>query len=470
MRGPVWGASGKLGIMPLVLQKAITPAHARAFLTEGYDRVAGYVVRAPEVSHVTDPQELRLLHRTNYDGSPFPPDGPLHILHMDRSPSWLLTPASAMVEYDGDPAARSSLPGLSVEESFLDHTRLTSGARLWRFAEGADPIHVATYRGPGAGWEDHQSGALKLSTPLPTVGAVAVIGRTAYVADVLSSDDGAPIAITALTASEPSTELGFERLPSGVWARAVEHSELSALFEVRVTAFWREHPVLVVQSFRHPEGFLATRIFSLARNWQQARDVGMVEVERGVWELTVKADEIQRITTHEAAARPWMTAVQQQRVAEAAKQQGAASGGTGGEPDAGTLAALKRIATGAMPHIPKEATKVQLLCQSVGAAIEWAAQATMPDGSTQVLSIPEQDVGYAFADLRVLGNKPGAGSWFGALVTLTPAGQVSIAFNRDSQPSMQQPITAQLLRAERERFPRDKWPDWFTALEQGDAG
>ncbi|HZK06394.1 MAG TPA: hypothetical protein VFC82_11215, partial [Actinomycetaceae bacterium] len=319
--------------MTVVLQKAVTPAQVQAFLNEGFDRIGGYMVRAGEVSDVTAVADLRRLHHTDYEGSPFAGDGPLHILHVDRSPSWQLVPASKMVERDvmstsGTVEVNEQL----VEVLFLDHTRLTNGARLWRFEEGETPVLVATYLGPAYGWQDHSAGgALKTGTPYPSTGALAVVEEKAFVADVISGDDGVPTSITAVAAVDPGGDLGFSQNDVGLWVRAFEHAELSALFELRVTATWNDLPVLVVQVFRMPDGSRAQRIFSIARDWERARAAGLTELELGVWEANVSADEVTNVGPQEVAAQPWMTEKQKERVAkaQAASRQNVLKDGAG---------------------------------------------------------------------------------------------------------------------------------------------
>nr|NLD40160.1 hypothetical protein [Actinomycetales bacterium] len=545
--------------MTVVLQKAISPAHVQAFLNEGYDRVGGYVVRAGEVSQITSVSDLRRLHHTAYEGSPFPQEGPIHILHVDRSPSWQLTPATRITERDVMSTSGTVDVGEQlVEQFFLDHSRITSGARLWKFEEGATPELVATYHGPAFGWQNHSAGdELRRATPTPTTGTLVVLGDKAFVADVVSEENGAPTAITAIAPTEPPAELGFES-HDGLWVKQVQHADVTALFEVRVTATWNEHPVLLVHNFKLPDGRPVSRVVSAARHWELARDAGLQEVELGVWEATVPSSEVKNIQPQEVAAQPWMTQVQKDRVARAqeasrqnvleggpvgafgqpagAGQQGSgAQDGAGAAPGAhtgtqpgpggfqapgtpshqpgvstdptafgipqvagqtpgGSLAPggptpqitglrpapgtpetglnspahvglYQRIAQGVLPHIPQGATETRVMCQSVGNVMEISAQSVMADGTTAMVPTVAQDAAKAFGELRQLSKEPGRGTWFGALVTLTADGKLTINLNREGQPRLQRTITAEMLRLERERFPRDAWPQWFTDLE-----
>lgn len=489
--------------MSIVLQKAVTPAQVTAYFSEGYDRVSGYVVRAAEVSSVTTTAALRSLHHLDYEGSPFPAEGPVHVLHMDRSPSWQLLPATQMKERE----VMSTSGTVEVDEGlvelfYLDHTRITSGARLWRFEDGEDPVLVGTYHGPAFGWQDHVNGdVLKSALPLASTGSVVVLGDKAFVADVTSADDGSPTQITAVAPSEPPAELGFVQNQAERWVRGVEHSEARALFELRVTATWNGLPVIVCLNFKLPDGMLATRVSSFAHDYERAAAAKLTEVELGVWEATVPSAEVKDITPQEVAAQPWMTPWQKDRIAkaQAAAQNNtvrppapapapggnvATSGfapeapsGPGptvtpdqpaegkGPSDAAHVAIYQRIAQGILAVMPPEAKQVQVLCQSVGNVMEIGAQAVMEDGSPALLPTISQDVARAFGELRTLDADPEAGTWFGCIMTLDRAGKLAVNFNKEQKPALRQQITAAMLQAERTRYPRGNWPQWFTDLE-----
>ena len=213
--------------MAVVLQKAVPPALVAAYLQHGYDRVSGYVVRAAEVSGVTDVADLRRLHMVDHEGSLHATTGPLHVLHVDKSPSWRLQPAEGLAERGVlDGSGTVEVAEQLVQVFLLDHTRLTPGARLWRFEESADPVLVGTFHGAAHGWQDHtRDDVLTAAVPSPTAGAVVVLDGKAYVADVVSDDDDAPTSITAVSALEPPEPLGFAQNRHGHWVRAVEHAE-----------------------------------------------------------------------------------------------------------------------------------------------------------------------------------------------------------------------------------------------------
>lgn len=485
--------------MTIVLQKAVTPAQVTAYFSEGYDRVSGYVVRAAEVSSVTSTADLRSLHHLNYEGSPFPEDGPIHVLHVDKSPSWQLIPAAKMKERD----VMSGSGTVEVDEGlvelfFLDHTRLTSGARLWRFEDGEDPVLVGTYHGPAFGWQDHTAGdALKSAIPIPSTGSVVVLDDKAFVADVVSADDGSPTQITAVAPSAPPADLGFVQNQAERWVRAVDHAEARALFEMRITATWNGLPVIVCQNFKLPDGMVATRVASFAHDYERAEAANLTEIELGVWEATVPSTEVKDITPQEVAAQPWMTSWQKERVAKAQEAaqnntvrrpapggnvatSGFAPDSPGGPvptitptnpsegkgpSDPAHVAIYQRIAQGVLSAMPAEAKQVQVLSQSIGNVMEIGAQAILEDGSPAPIATIPQDVARAFGELRALDANPETGTWFGAILSLDRSGKLTLNFNRESEPTLRQEITGAMLAVERQRFPRTEWPEWFTTLE-----
>ena len=70
-----------------LMQKAITPALARAHVEGGYDRMAGYVVRAEDVAFATTPAQLFEVHGLGYPGSPFRPDAQfIDLLRFESGP------------------------------------------------------------------------------------------------------------------------------------------------------------------------------------------------------------------------------------------------------------------------------------------------------------------------------------------------------------------------------------------------
>ena len=130
--------------MATILQKAITPQMSVAYLERGLDRVAGYVVPAADAASVTSTAGLFELHGLGFAGTPFSPDAPIDILHLPVSPTAVVLPATGGQDEEGRRqtggpflerppfagAGFTSTGDLVVPLSWVEHTRLTPGARL----------------------------------------------------------------------------------------------------------------------------------------------------------------------------------------------------------------------------------------------------------------------------------------------------------------------------------------------------
>lgn len=461
----------------IVLQKAVTPALVHAYLAGGYDRVAGYVVRAAEVNDVTTPAGLRRLHLTDYPETTFPNGGPIHILHVDRSPAWNLTAADKLHERPVmDPSGTVEVDEQLIPLFYLDHSRLTPGARLWRFEDGQDPVLVATYEGPTLGWQNHEGGKLVHMAPTPIVGDVLVVGSTAFTAQVTCTDSGAPQTIVAVSPQEPADVPGFQQNLAGLWVRQFEHTELRALFESQLVSTYRELPVQVVARLARPDGTKLARVASLARDFEAAQKLGFTEVELGVWEATVPLAELSTPAPREISPQSWMTAEQRSRLkaAKEAQQSGAPVQATPSGPtvsitsppgegifDAEHLKLYQQILTAVVPKVPADATQIQLLCEVVGDRMNVAVQALKPEeGAVSGLPPVGQDVAKAFAQLRTLEAKPGMGTWFTAFMLIEKSGNLKVKFDSERKPRLK--LTQQMIDVEKQHFPRETYPDWFT--------
>lgn len=426
--------------MTVVLQQAVSPARAAAYLA-GYDRVSGYVVRAAEVSAVTDLAGLRHLHGLDAG------TGAVYILHVDTSPSWSLLAAGDRLDLPG-----ATVEGRHVPRFFLNHTRLTPGARLWRFEADSAPVRVGTFRGVAHGWLDHTRGTVAAPQPSLDVGPAVVLAGTAYVADVVSGDDGVPVAITAVSALEPPVSLGFARNPFGHWTRPVQLHEAEALFDLTVAGTWRDHPVQLVQQTRTGDGRIAVRVCSLAPH--QAAELGFQEVEPGGWEATVPAEQIRDAAPREITPRAWLTAQREQLARVEARA----------DLNTPPHEHFRRIAHSIIPHIPSGTAEVQVLCEALGDVLEVSAQAILDGDSPVALHLPLA-VAQSLSEARTLsGGEGGDGPWFGVFLRITATGEVTVHFNREDRPRLE--ITADMVRVERERFPRPRYPRWFEEQER----
>ncbi|UJP40485.1 hypothetical protein [Cellulomonas palmilytica] len=270
-----------------LMQKAITPALSRAHLEDGYDRMAGYVVRAEDVAFATTPAQLFEVHGLGYPGSPFRPDA--HYIDLLRFES-------------GPQLQYRDVPGYIVPLWWLRHSRITPGAELVRvFSDGSATL-LARYGDVGTGWSaTHLGHRPALASLSRCVGPVAKWHSAYLEADVV---DGGQTVVLAL-ANPPLAETGFHQAPSGRWFRRVPREDVSELFELDLTARWNGLAVRVVDQWQDAQRYVVARISHLGDDLDHAEHLRLDRVEAGVYESVVYAAELTDIQTNQVVPHTW---------------------------------------------------------------------------------------------------------------------------------------------------------------------
>lgn len=403
--------------MSIVLQKAVTPQMSAAYVERGLDRVFGYVVPAADVAGVTTTEGLFELHGLGFSGTPFAPDRPIDVLHLPTPPTAGLvratggTDAAARQAAGGPFLDRAPFTGTGLATvgdvvtplSWLEHTRLTPGARLWRFTPGAaEPELVGTYHGVAFGWQNHLTGDdFHAVAPSKYVGPVARTESGTYAADVRTGDDGRPTVVTVVTLAPDAEQHGFTRTAAGMWAKQLAPAEVSDLFEIHATARWHGIPVRIVdQGPPDAAGAQQCRISSLAHDADVAEGLHMDKVDPGVYEATVALTDLADVAYAQRIPTAWARAeqVEKVRAAQAARTaagtpaapQGigapvvtVADGGATASTDeraARQSALLQRVAQGLVKAAPAEWASARLLCRIVGTRAEVLAAAPRRPG------------------------------------------------------------------------------------------
>ncbi len=271
-----------------LMQKAITPALTRAHLSVGHDRVAGYVVRAEDVSFATTPAQLFEVHGLGYPGTPFSPYAPsIDVLRFESSPQ---------LQY-------KDVPGYIVPLWWLRHSRIPPGAELVRiFADGTQ-ILLGHYGDVGTGWSVTQLGAQRpaLASLSRCVGPVAKWHGAYLEADVV--DEGNTVVLAL--ANPPLFETDFQQSPAGRWYRRVPREEVSELFELDLTARWNGLNVRVVDQWQDAQRYVVARISHLGDDVDRAEQLRLDRVEAGVYEAIVYAAELTDIQTNQVVPHTW---------------------------------------------------------------------------------------------------------------------------------------------------------------------
>lgn len=499
-----------------VLQKAVTPQMAQAYLKQGLDRVAGYVVYAAEVAQITSTADLFELYGLGFPGSPHQPDQPIHILHVPQPPTASIfraqggTSMEAVKEAGGGFLERPPFRGdgttgvgdLTVELMFLEHTRLTPGTRLWRFDPGADePTLVGTYHGVVFGWQDHEDG--DAFRPMPTrglVGPVALTDDGVFPADVKTREDGTPNVITVVSYLEGAAQQGFTQTKSGTWARQLSFREVKMIVENYVSGRWHSMPVRVIDEGKGEDGKPYVRLFSLGRDAAAAERLGMDKMDSGWYETVAPAEALTDVVRSQRVPKSWAREEQLEeakRIDEQVRAQQAealarqaqegqpllnevnapmvgmpiATDEQGNpidqdDPRAALGPVLQRIAQGVVITAPTGWTRIRVVSRMLGNGGDVMIGATMSDGKDVSLQNVPQDVPRAIAQLRHLTAKDDEGTWFTALLALEPNGRIAMNLDNTTEPKLSKGIDKQRLSEEAQYFPRsaEHTPQWLSDM------
>ncbi|MGC5614836.1 hypothetical protein [Georgenia sp. Z1491] len=486
----------------LVLQKAVTPAMAKVYLEKGLDRVSGYVVPAAEVATLGTTEELYKLHGLSFTGTPFAPDQPIDVLHVPLSPTWQMVPATGgrteaeRAKVKGNILDREPFDGSGFSQvgdvraplAWIEHDRLTVGARLWRFLPGqAEPEHLGTYHGPAYGWQNHAAGDLfATAVPSKLVGYVAKTDGATWAADVRLDDDGRPSLITLVSPSKDSESQGFTMTEAGTWAKQVVRSEIDELFAMHCTARWNGVPVRVVDDQMDPQGTRRARIFSIARDANVNERHKMDKIDAGVYEKTVLWEELSDVVYAQRVPKQWAT---EEQLAKGEEYQRSRADGTTTAPaphtanrSGATLSLgtpegadeshpavkhreeLQAIVRGMVDVVPADWTRARLVAVMLGTRGEIRAGATTADGTEVTLQGLGKEVAQAVAKLRAdSADNGGKGAWLTAVISVEPAGSVKLATDHDIQPTWRKKPAEKDYTVELQRHPRapENIPDWW---------
>ncbi|MPV38547.1 hypothetical protein [Georgenia subflava] len=489
--------------MSTMLQKAVTPQMSAAYLERGLDRVSGYVVPAADAAAVTTTESLYELHGLGFPGSPFAPDRPIDILHLPSSPTGVLVPATG----GNDESGRQATGGTFLDRppftgtgfaatgdvvaplSWLEHTRLSPGSRLWRFSPGADePELIGTYHGVVFGWQNHlEDDTFHVIVPSKYVGHVAKIALGTFAADVRTDDAGAPTVVTLAVAGggPKAEEHGFTKTKAGTWAKQLAAAEVPELFEIHASARWHGIPVRIVDQGPNKEGEQFCRITSLAHDADVAERLHMDKVDAGVYEATVALSALTDVVYAQRIPKAWAKPgqVAQGAVPEDPATSAPARTAGGARPAVGTPVVtvgtpageggenpmtkhadhLRRIAQGLVTVAPTGWTRARVLCRMVGTRGELLAGATGADGKEVALPGLPGDVSKAMAEMRHNSFEPGKGTWFAALVTLEPAGKLTLNLDYTHEQKWSKPLEPGQYTVDLHRYPRaeENVPDWL---------
>lgn len=264
----------------VVLQKLLMPWLARAVAEQGYSAVGGPVTEAADAANLDTPAAFVRAYGFEGPGSPFG-DSPAYVdvLRFQTHPLMSLEKPEPHGERPWPTYDSGFLRGdIAVPVWMLDRTRVPTGTELWRMAASGEQQLLSSYGGPALGWR----GARGYFPPIHFVGPRAAWQGAEYPADFTPDQRG----VELVHVGEQPPE-GFEAVRPQVSRKIVEVGACDRVFDLVLTARWREVPVRVLQ--RSGDQVL---VLLLSDDPEDARRLGAGEVEPGIFEATAPADEL----------------------------------------------------------------------------------------------------------------------------------------------------------------------------------
>lgn len=265
-----------------VMDKLLVPAAMQRVVERGYDHLSGPVVRSTDHQGRT-PAERVAAHGLEGDLFPFGLS-PEHVdlIRFVTNPLMVLTTPTDVGERPWPTYPIGFLRDATPVWD-LDLTRVPTGARFVRVAADGSETVLSEYGGAAWGWQR----AKGYFPPLHVIGPRA-------------KWDGLDLP-ASYTEDQQSVELvwvGDEGVPAGftparprVYARTVPVAECESVFEVVLTARWRDAPVRVLQQAGDE-----TLLFLLDPDIDTVNRLGAVALEPTVFHATAPSSEIGEVS------------------------------------------------------------------------------------------------------------------------------------------------------------------------------
>ena len=267
-----------------ILQKVVTPWVSKAFYNQGYYHLGGPVARAVDVAALTTPAQILDAWGLRYDGSPFDADPEfVDVLRFRAHPLMALTNPFDAPQRPWPTYSNGFLSGAGVVAPVwtLDRTRVPAGAELWRVERDGQQRFLTVFTGPARGWADSRG----YFPPIHVVGTRAKWRDLDVPADFVGDGNSVELAVVGDTAPE-----GFEQVRVGVWSLEVPRDDVSELFEVTITATYRDVQCRIIQ---HTP--IESRILLLTDDPDTVSALNAQEADIGVFEATVPTAELSDI-------------------------------------------------------------------------------------------------------------------------------------------------------------------------------
>jgi hypothetical protein len=129
--------------------------------------------------------------------------------------------------------------------------------------------------------------------------------------------------------------------------------------------------------------------------------------------------------------------------------------------------ALRILGQALYASIPRGHDRIVAEISVAGGVTAGTIQTQAADGDSMSLSTG-RGIFQAARDLRRVMHKPGAGTWFTGVFTVTAEGKLTAQYDYDHEPELGS-FAAEAYRADFDEFPRtpENTPDWLAAILAG---
>ncbi|WP_159448759.1 hypothetical protein [Demequina sp. NBRC 110053] len=281
------------------LIRATPPARISAVIGSGLPWIAGYVVRAQDVSESPTAGALYADLGLGFPGSPY--GAQREFVDVLRVPAqWTLqlaTPGEG--ENAATPPLRDHPP--FGQTGFIDSSKafvpywwlapspVPAGTTLWRIGADGSANTIAAYGHVGVGWLACAPAARIAHTPIrftEVLGMWAQYRGERVLADILP-DGTAVIAV-------PDQREGWQPSPRGVFWTEVYRADLDRVWVSRTLATWRDQEFQVVGLEGDEAGRTAHLVYS-GHDAGVAGSLGLTETDASVYEALAPISELHNV-------------------------------------------------------------------------------------------------------------------------------------------------------------------------------
>ena len=261
-----------------LMEKLLVPAGMQRIVEQGHDALAGPVVRAADMAGLAPGQRVAA-HGLEGELFPFGPEpASVDVVRFETNPLMVLATPRPVGERPWPTYDLGFLRnGVPVWD--LDLTRVPTGARFVRVDPDGSERELSQYGGAAWGWQ----AAKGYVPPLHLIGPRARWNGLDLPASYTEDQES----VELVWVGDDDVPTGFTPTRPRVHARTVPVAECESVFEVVVTARWRDAPVRVLQQVGDQ-----ALVVLLEPDLDSVNRLGARALEPSLFEATAPATEL----------------------------------------------------------------------------------------------------------------------------------------------------------------------------------